>query len=259
MAKRGILYAPDYVINAGGIINVGAGISRPRRRGGSDFPASGCIPDRLEHGLGRAVCTQPAKIPPRNVADRIAQRAHRARLTLPPRQGLRLETRRNMHALRQSCTRFLSDRPACHLDMRLAGASVRCCAAMAVFAGLIPVAVRMLSAGRERAHSCTCMCRRPGWAWAAGSGIAIASLTQLVWRHPLAGDRCDVRVAVPPARCIHRASAWSAGSIWGSLDLGHLVAMGRSDDLHARPAVPLFRLYCALANSQRREDQRQQG
>ena len=73
-----------------------------------------------------------------------------------------------------------------------------------------------------------------GW-----TGIAVASLMQLVWRHPLAavaGAR-----ARGAGRGVHRHLPRHRLAL-GPADLGHLVGMGRADDLDARPALPLFRL-----------------
>lgn len=68
--ERGILYAPDYVINAGGIINVALAYLGPVTRA-EIFARVGEIPDRL-----RGIWSESAEIalPPSVVADRIAQR-----------------------------------------------------------------------------------------------------------------------------------------------------------------------------------------
>ncbi|HEX7855996.1 MAG TPA: Glu/Leu/Phe/Val dehydrogenase dimerization domain-containing protein [Sphingobium sp.] len=68
--ERGILYAPDYVINAGGIINVALAYLGPVTR--ADIAARvGEIPGRL-----RSIWTESADtgLPPSLVADHIAQR-----------------------------------------------------------------------------------------------------------------------------------------------------------------------------------------
>jgi leucine dehydrogenase len=69
LSARGVLYAPDYVINAGGIINVlrhidGAGDAEIDRR-------IDAIPDRLNQIWDESVATDDT---PAQVADRIAQR-----------------------------------------------------------------------------------------------------------------------------------------------------------------------------------------
>ena len=68
---RGILYAPDYVINAGGIINVSTEYLRRRRPG--DGPRSGSrqIPGRLEQIWDESAATGRN---PAAVADDMAQR-----------------------------------------------------------------------------------------------------------------------------------------------------------------------------------------
>ena len=68
---RGILYAPDYVINAGGIINVCDRISRRRRCRASSARGSRRIPDRLEQ-IWAESAPRPAAIR-RAVADAMAQ------------------------------------------------------------------------------------------------------------------------------------------------------------------------------------------
>jgi leucine dehydrogenase len=67
---RGILYAPDYVINAGGIINVGVEYMKLGNRKAVEARVAG-IPDRLNQIWDESDATgdNPAK-----VADRIAQR-----------------------------------------------------------------------------------------------------------------------------------------------------------------------------------------
>jgi leucine dehydrogenase len=67
---RGILYAPDYVINAGGIINVGVEYMKLGDRKAVETRVAG-IPNRLNQIWDESASTgdNPAK-----VADRIAQR-----------------------------------------------------------------------------------------------------------------------------------------------------------------------------------------
>ena len=69
LRARGILYAPDYVINAGGIINVGLDYLG---RGLDEVRAKiAAIPDRLERIWDEA---EADGLPPSAVADRMAQR-----------------------------------------------------------------------------------------------------------------------------------------------------------------------------------------
>ena len=88
------------------------------------------------------------------------------------------------------------------------------------------------------------------WLGMAGwTGIAVASLMQLVWRHPLAAVAARA-VAVPGAVFTfalprHRLAL-------GPADLGHLLGMGRADDLDAGPALPLFRLHRSGRRPRRR-------
>lgn len=56
------------------------------------------------------------------------------------------------------------------------------------------------------------MCLLLGWAWGGWTAIALASLAQLVWRHPLAGIGARA-VAVPGA--VFTAICLITGSIWG--------------------------------------------
>jgi leucine dehydrogenase len=67
---RGILYAPDYVINAGGIINVALEYLNGADRAAVDAKIAG-IPDRLNAVWDESDATgdNPAK-----VADRMAQK-----------------------------------------------------------------------------------------------------------------------------------------------------------------------------------------
>ena len=65
---RGILYAPDYVVNAGGIINVAAEYLGQDQR--EVFDRVGRIPARLSAVLERA---QADKQPPSRVADAMAR------------------------------------------------------------------------------------------------------------------------------------------------------------------------------------------
>ena len=69
-----------------------------------------------------------------------------------------------------------------------------------------------LSAGRDRPHPLHPRARRPGSAWPGGSGIAAASVSQLVWRHPLAAVAGR---AVAPAGATFAAICLITGSIWG--------------------------------------------
>ncbi|MBO9712543.1 Glu/Leu/Phe/Val dehydrogenase dimerization domain-containing protein [Sphingomonas sp.] len=68
--ERGILYAPDYVINAGGIINVGLEYLGVEDRGEVDRRVDG-IPGRLEEIWSES---EASGAPASEVADRIAQR-----------------------------------------------------------------------------------------------------------------------------------------------------------------------------------------
>ena len=92
------------------------------------------------------------------------------------------------------------------------------------------------------------------WLGMAGwSAIAVASLMQLVWRHPLAAVAARA-IAVPGA--VFAAICLATGSLWGRPDLGHLLGVGRADDVDAGAALPLFRLYrarrCGRAGGRRR-------
>ncbi len=56
------------------------------------------------------------------------------------------------------------------------------------------------------------MCPPPGSAWRGWSGIAVASLMQLVWRHPLASVAARA-IAVPGG--LFTAICLVSGSLWG--------------------------------------------
>jgi leucine dehydrogenase len=78
LAARGILYAPDYVINAGGIINIaheGPGYDRARA-----FAHVARIHDTLHEVFARA---EAERMPTSEAADRLAER----RLAEPPRKA----------------------------------------------------------------------------------------------------------------------------------------------------------------------------
>ena len=70
LADRGILYAPDYVVNAGGVIQVadelhGFDFDRAKAKGGQD----------LRHHAGRSSHSREADgVPPAVAADRLAER-----------------------------------------------------------------------------------------------------------------------------------------------------------------------------------------
>ena len=84
-----------------------------------------------------------------------------------------------------------------------------------------------------------------GWA-----GIAVASLMQLVWRHPLAA--VAARAVRGAGRGLRRHLPGHRLAL-GPADLGHLLGMGRADDLDAGPALPLPRLYRAGAAPRREQ------
>lgn len=81
---RGILYAPDYVVNAGGIINVAAEYLGHNQRDVSD--RVGRIPGRLATVLDRA---QAHNQPPSRVADAMARELIDA--ALPPASGSKVK------------------------------------------------------------------------------------------------------------------------------------------------------------------------
>ena len=98
-----------------------------------------------------------------------------------------------------------------------------------------------LQAGRNRANPlCPCSRRvaRHGRMDVAGAGrIDPAGVAP-----PFVGDRrARDRGA---GYVVHRAVPCDRFDL-GQADLGHLVGMGRADDVDARPAVPLCGLYCA--------------
>jgi hypothetical protein len=70
-----------------------------------------------------------------------------------------------------------------------------------------------------------------GW-----TAIAIASLVELVWRHPL---------ATIAARGVHIHLPCNRIDL-GPTRLGRMVGVGRAADIDAGAVVPLFRLYRAL-------------
>ena len=74
LARRGILYAPDYVINSGGIINVSLEYLHRVKGEPSDLEEVrqriSCIPERLEKIWARSARTG---LPPGDIADRMAQ------------------------------------------------------------------------------------------------------------------------------------------------------------------------------------------
>jgi heme exporter protein C len=83
------------------------------------------------------------------------------------------------------------------------------------------------------------------WLGMAGwSGIAIAGLMQLVWRHPLASI-AGRAIAAPGA--LFTAICLVTGSIWGRPTWGTWWEWDGADDLNAGPPVPLPWLYSAGA------------
>src|SRR5262249_50209300 len=90
LVDRGILYAPDYVINAGGIINVATEVIR----GGYDEKVALAKIERIPQALRELwTIAKGERIPPSDAADRLAERiladARSARTTAsagaPPR------------------------------------------------------------------------------------------------------------------------------------------------------------------------------
>ncbi len=74
------------------------------------------------------------------------------------------------------------------------------------------------------------------WLGMAGwSGMTVAAVVQLVWRHPLAGI-AGRATAAPGA--LFTAICLSTGSLWGRRP-GALTGSGRAHDLHADPPVPV--------------------
>ncbi len=220
---RGILYAPDYVINAGGIINVcteylgdgDASLVRQRIEG---------IPVRLEQ-----IWSESSRDRPRS---RRGRRCHGA---APDRQGHK-RARRNARA-RQS-RRFLRfARPATRW-LLLIGLAL---AVAGMAAGPDADAAR-LSAGRDGPHPLHPRARRPGSAWPDGSGIAAASVSQLVWRHPLAAVAGR---AVAPAGATFAAICLITGSIWGRPTWGTWWEWDGRLTSMLDPVLPLSRLHRA--------------
>jgi glutamate dehydrogenase/leucine dehydrogenase len=71
LADRGILYAPDYVINAGGIINV----SVEFHPGGYDEKVALGKIERIPQALKELwTISKEERIPPSDAADRLAER-----------------------------------------------------------------------------------------------------------------------------------------------------------------------------------------
>jgi leucine dehydrogenase len=86
LRARGILYAPDYVVNAGGIINVAAEYLGHSQR--EVFDCVGRIPARLAAVLDRA---QADKQSPSRVADSMARELIEAAVPLVRGQNIRVE------------------------------------------------------------------------------------------------------------------------------------------------------------------------
>ncbi len=92
LADRGVLYAPDYVINAGGIINVSAEFGP----GGYDEKVSLTKIERIPQALKELwTIAKEERIPPSDAADRLAERIvadargakKDAACTVPPRRA----------------------------------------------------------------------------------------------------------------------------------------------------------------------------
>ena len=91
------------------------------------------------------------------------------------------------------------------------------------------------------------MCPPPGSAWPGWLGIAAASVSQLVWRHPLAA--VAGRAVAPAGRDLRRDLPGHRLDL-GPADLGHVVGMGRAADLDA-VLFFLYLGYIALASAER--------
>ena len=79
------------------------------------------------------------------------------------------------------------------------------------------------------------------WLGMAGwVGIAAASVSQLVWRHPLAAVAGR---AIAPAGATFAAICLHHRLDLGTPDLGNLVGMGRPADVDARAVLPVPRLH----------------
>ena len=228
LMERGILYAPDYVINAGGIINVSseylgegdAAVVRSRIE---------AIPGRLEEIWAES---QSSGRNPAAVADSDGAAPDRAWPL-----GARCARDLAMHAFRQS--RPLPARsPGPATGWLLAiGLAL---AAAGIIGGLTLTPPDYLQGETVRIlyiHVPAAWLGMAGWA-----GIAAASISQLVWRHPLAAVAGR---AIAPAGATFAALCLATGSIWGRPSVGHLVGMGRAADLDADPVVPLPRLHRA--------------
>jgi len=103
----------------------------------------------------------------------------------------------------------------------------------------------MVPAERLQGHSVKIIFAHVPAAWlgmAGWTGIAIASIIQLVWLHPLAGVSARA-IAVPGA--MFAALCLLPGSIWGRPSWGGLVVMGLPFVVVSRPLFPLSRLYRA--------------
>lgn len=83
LARRAILYAPDYVINAGGLINIACELEGYRRE--SALKRVSAIPDHLQQLFDRATRERitPSEAADRTVAERLAA-ARDGRPTAPP-------------------------------------------------------------------------------------------------------------------------------------------------------------------------------
>ena len=162
---------------------------------------------------------------PTDVSNKLSPRRRSASAT---------QTRRTMHVYANPA-RFLKIARPLTAWLGWAGAAL---IAGALGWGLFAGAAPSISRARACASS-TSTSPPPGSAWRAGPGSRSPSLMQLVWRHPLAA------VAAPRARRagrgVHRHLPRHRLAL-GPADLGHLLGMGRADDLDARPALPLSRL-----------------
>ena len=222
--QRGILYAPDYVINAGGIINVcteylgdgDASLVRAAHRGHS--------------GAARA--------------DLGRERGHRPRPGRGRRRHGAAPDRERAKRARDRCTRFAN--PARFLRF------ARPATAWLLLIGPALLAARRngrgpdadsarLSAGRDGPHPLHPRARRPGSAWPAGWGLPL--LRSASWSGAIRLPRSPGARSRPPARP-SPPSACDRLDL-GPPDLGHLVGMGRAADLDADPVLPLPRLHRA--------------
>ena len=188
--ERGILYAPDYVINAGGIINVcteylgdgDASLVRQRIEG---------IPVRLEQ-----IWAEGAEYRPRSGGGR-------------RRDGAKADRK----GISARCTRSPTPRGSCGSQgLRPPGCCSSACslAIGGMAAGLMLTPPDYLQGETVRIlyiHVPSAWLGMAGWI-----GIAAASISQLVWRHPLAAVAGR---AVAPAGATFAAICLITGSIWG--------------------------------------------